>query len=131
MWNRRHRLLRRLAAGLVFAALVVPAAQARVPEGTGSGSSSPQAAVADFKGYGYYEGTQVGVGRQDAAVRPDDVSARFTPEAGAPQVVAAPSAGFDWSDAGIGAGSALSLVLLALGAALATRYAARKSLAGA
>ena len=152
MWNRRHRWIRRFAAGLAFAALVVPTAQARIVEDTGIGvsSSSP---VADFKGYGYYEGTPVAVDGQNVAVRPDDrgvrftpqpsspqvvVSARpddradrFTPEAGNPQVIAAPSTGFDWSDAGIGAGSALGLMLLALGAALATRQAGRKSLAGA
>ena len=39
-----------------------------------------------------------------------------------PQVV---SAGFDWKDAGIGAGLALALVLLGLGAALASRHVGR------
>jgi hypothetical protein len=129
MWNRRHRFIRRLAAGLAFAAVVVPTAQARVVEGTGIGSSARQEVVADFKGYGYYQGTPVG--QQSTLVRPDDRSVRFTPEAGNPQIVAAPSEGFDWSDAGIGAGSALGIMLLALGAALATRSAGRKSLANA
>ena len=41
---------------------------------------------------------------------------------GEPQVV---SAGFDWKDAGIGAGLALALVLLGLGAALASRHVGR------
>jgi hypothetical protein len=39
-----------------------------------------------------------------------------------PQVV---SAGFDWKDAGIGAGLALALVLLGGGAALASRHFGR------
>ena len=41
---------------------------------------------------------------------------------GEPQVVAA---GFDWKDAGIGAGLALALVLLGVGAALASRQVGR------
>ena len=41
---------------------------------------------------------------------------------GEPQVVAA---GFDWKDAGVGAGLALALVLLAGGAALASRHVGR------
>ena len=41
---------------------------------------------------------------------------------GEPQVV---SAGFDWKDAGIGAGLAFALVLLGLGAALASRHVGR------
>ena len=41
---------------------------------------------------------------------------------GEPQVV---SAGFDWKDAGIGAGLALALVLLGVGAALVSRHAGR------
>jgi len=45
---------------------------------------------------------------------------------GEPQAVAA---GFDWKDAGIGAGLALALVLLGGGAALATRHAGREQTA--
>ena len=41
---------------------------------------------------------------------------------GDPQVV---SAGFDWKDAGIGAGLALVLVLLGVGAALTSRHVGR------
>ena len=41
---------------------------------------------------------------------------------GEPQVV---SAGFDWKDAGIGAGLALALVLLGGGAAIASRRVGR------
>ena len=45
---------------------------------------------------------------------------------GEPQVV---SAGFNWKDAGIGAGLALALVLLGGGAALATRHSGREQTA--
>jgi hypothetical protein len=145
MWNRRHRFIRRLAAGLAFAAVVVPTAQARVVEGTGIGSSARQEVVADFKGYGYYEGTStaasdgqlyrqspgVPVSEQNPSVAADDRADRVTPEAGNPQVVAAPAVGFDWSDAGIGAGAAVGALLLALGAALAAGRVGRKALAGA
>jgi hypothetical protein len=148
MWNRRHRWIRRLAAGLAFAALVVPTAQAKIVDDSGIGTSG-QPPVA-YDGYGYQQSSGVPVDQQSppvvivgdwglasqadtgqVAVRPDDRSVRFTPEAGNPQVVAAPSSGFDWSDAGIGAGSAVGLMLLALGAALATRHSGRKELAGA
>ncbi|HEX2506156.1 MAG TPA: hypothetical protein VHK22_08130 [Gaiellaceae bacterium] len=142
MWNRRHRWIRRFAAGLAFAALAVPTAQAKIVEDSGIAAESPQV-VADFKGYGYYQGTpapasdQSGIYRQSPGVpaseqapaRPDDRSVRFTPEAGNPEVVVV-STGFDWSDAGIGAGIAVGLMLLALGAAVATRHTGQKGLAG-
>jgi hypothetical protein len=128
MWNRRHRWIRRFAAGLAFAALAVPTAQAGIVED--SGVVAPrQEVVADFKGNGYYTGTPVGI-EAGAPVLPDDRAVRFTPEAGNPDVVAS-SGSFDWSDAAIGGGSTLALMLLALGAAYATRNGARKSLAGA
>jgi hypothetical protein len=49
-----------------------------------------------------------------------------TRSVGSPQAV---STGFDWSDAGIGAGLALGLILLAFGAALATRHLGREQTA--
>lgn len=169
MWNRRHRWLRRFAAGLAFAALAVPTAQAGIVEDTGIGVSGGQQAT-DYNGYGYQQSPGVPLGKQGVLVNPDDRADRitpgnphnfgivnpddradritpgnpqvhvvvtpddradrFTPEAGNPQVVASPSSGFDWSDAGIGAGMAVGLMLLALGAALATRRVGRKTLAG-
>jgi hypothetical protein len=67
------------------------------------------------------------------SVSPCSSIARRTRASGGelPQVVVEPSTGFAWSDAGIGAGMAVGLMLLALGAALATRHASRKALAGA
>jgi hypothetical protein len=149
MWNRRHRWIRRFAAGLAFAALAVPTAQAGIVEDTGIGVSGGQQAT-EYNGYGYQQSPGVPLGKQrvlvnpddradritpgnpqvHVVVTPDDRADRFTPEAGNPQVVASPSSGFDWSDAGIGAGTAVGLMLLALGAALATRHVGRKTLAG-
>jgi hypothetical protein len=167
MWNRRHWWLRRFAAGLAFAGLVVvPTAQAHHLQISGGGSGAQSSA--DYNGYGYQQSPGVPLADQnnlgDArsfmatptqvntdivrpddrsvrispqpvdstnVIRPDDRGVRFTPSGGElPQVVAEPSTGFDWSDAGIGAGTALGLMLLALGAALATRHVNRKSLAG-
>jgi hypothetical protein len=185
MWNRRHRWLRRLAAGFAFAGLVVPAAaqahHLEISGGSGSGS------FVKYDGYGYRQSPGVPLDQQvadsgirffdggayvsqpqvvdsgirffdrgqyvaETSIRPDDRAVRITPQpvdatnvarpddrgerlspsdGELPQVVAEPSTGFDWSDAGIGAGMAVGLMLLALGAALATRHASRKSLAGA
>ncbi len=101
MWNRRHRWIRRFAAGLAFAALVVPTAQARIVEDPG------------------------------IAVEPQQVVVDPAPKGGSPQVVAAPSTGMDWTDAGIGAGIAVGLMLLVLGTARGARHVGRKSLASA
>jgi hypothetical protein len=186
MWNRRHRWLRRLAASLAFAGLVIPTA-AQAHHLDISGGSSAQSS-GEYNGYGYQQspgvpladqnnlgeawsfmanpsGATANVVRPDdravrispqpvestnivrpddravrvspqpvesTVVRPDDRGVRFTPSGGElPQVVAEPSTGFDWSDAGIGAGMAFGLMLLALGALLATRHANKKALAGA
>jgi hypothetical protein len=43
----------------------------------------------------------------------------------APQVVSNPSGGFDWGDAGIGAGTVFAAVLLGAGAVLASRHVGR------
>ena len=143
MWNRRHRWIGRLAVGLAFAAVAVPTAQARIVEDSGIAVQGREV-VADFKGYGYYKGTPTGaseghlyrqspgvpLSEQSPSVLPDDRAVRVT-EPGNPQLVAVPATGFDWSDAGIGAGTAVGVLLLALGAALATRHVGRKSLAGA
>jgi hypothetical protein len=155
MWNRRHRWLRRLAAGLAFAGLVVvPTAQAHHLQVSGGGSSSQLGFTSDVAVRPDDRAVRISPQPVDSTsvvrpddravrvspqpvdstnvVRPDDRGVRFTPSGGElPQVVAEPSTGFDWGDAGIGAGTALGLMLLALGAALATRHANRKALAGA
>jgi hypothetical protein len=173
MWNRRHRWLRRLAAGFAFAGLVVPTAAQADPINFAKDGVNALPSV-EYNGYGYQQSPGVPVDQQpfvgsavvrpddravrispqpiestvirpddravrvspqpieSTVVRPDDRGVRFTPSGGElPQVVAEPSTGFNWSDAGIGAGVALGLMLLALGAVLATRHASKKALAGA
>jgi hypothetical protein len=130
----RTRLLRRLALGLAVVAVAAPGAQARIEK---AGVAQPERA---------------------GAVRPDDRATRFTPAAKvdplvlrhdnpadfprgleplvgsegygiAPVQIVSASDSFDWSDAGIGAGSLFGLVLLASGAALAVRRSNRTATA--
>jgi hypothetical protein len=126
MRNRRRTwLLRRLVLGLAVAAVAVPTAQARPDEGGASSGSeqfvqgvtdfpssvmNPSARGADYSQFAYRRALP-----QDYGVRTIQVAER-------------PS-GFDWSDAGVGAGSALVLVLLAGGASLATRHLNRPTTA--
>jgi hypothetical protein len=146
MWNRRHRWIRRLTGGLAFAVLVVPtAAQGRIVEDTGvvvsaarpddrsvrftpQGEAPVFAARPDDRSVRFTPQGEAPV----FAARPDDRSIRFTPQGEAPVVFAAPSDGFNWGDAGIGAGIGLGAALLALGAAAVTRrHGGRGTLAGA
>lgn len=53
------------------------------------------------------------------------------PQAPRPTVVPAPSGGFDWGDAGVGAAGTLSLLLFAGGSLLVVRQTRRTGLAGA
>ncbi len=150
MFRKRHQWIRSLTVGLAFAAIAVPTAQARIVEDTGIAPSSQPSAdyngygyqhgpgvpvdqQADYNGSGYQHGPGVPVDQQISIVRPDDRAARFSPGGREqPQVVAAPSTGFSWGDAGIGAGTAAGLVLLVVGAGLASRRLGRgKALAGA
>ncbi len=75
--------------------------------------------------YAVNSGDQIEVVRAQPRATPSDKIefVRTQPRSiGEPQVV---SAGFDWKDAGIGAGLALALVLLGGGAALASRRVGR------
>jgi hypothetical protein len=149
--RKRNWLIKRIALGFAVAAFAAPVAQASVDEGTGSQANAPQIV---HKGP---QGAIAGVSAEKFVVRRDGVQVvRVRPRSsstprvqqpsisepriepriefirthprsiGEPQVVAA---GFDWKDAGIGAGVALALVLLGGGAALAARHAGREQTA--
>jgi hypothetical protein len=152
--RRRNWLIKRIALGFAVAAFVAPVAQARVDEGIqGQPNSSAevirssdyQPFVTDFPSYANVvdAADYVGIPRatpMDYAISRGDLIevVRSTPNAtssdkiefvrtqprsiGEPQVVAV---GFDWKDAGIGAGLALALVLLGGGAVLASRHVGR------
>jgi hypothetical protein len=151
--RRRNWLVKRIALGFAVAAIVAPVAQARVDEGIqGQPNSSAEIIkssdykpfVTDFPSYAnVVDAADYGMPRptaMDYAISRGDLIevVRSTPNAtssdkiefvrtqprsiGEPQVVAV---GFDWKDAGIGAGLALALVLLGGGVALATRHVGR------
>jgi hypothetical protein len=135
--ERRIRTLRRFVLGLAIAAVVVPAAQARVDElGTGAKGSNAGSAVlqGDDKVilpsggdstvlvHGDDKVIAPGGGDSTVLVHGDD---KVIAPAGDPTAVpvadpSSPST-FDWRDAFVGAGVALALMLLAGGAALSTR----------
>lgn len=143
--RRRNWIIKRIALGLAVAAVAAPAAQAQLDEGSSLKGESYQAFVTDFPSlktsvkvgeygmprampsdYAATRGDQIEVIRsQPRNVSSDRIEfVRTQPRSvGQPQLVAAP--GFDWGDAGVGAGIALALVLLAGGATVATRHTGR------
>jgi hypothetical protein len=143
--NRRGNwFIKRIALGLAIAAVAAPVAQAKVDEGSSVQANGYQAFATDFPSYAnVVDASDYGMPRPtatDYAISRGDLIevVRSTPNGtpsdkiefvrsqprsiGEPQVV---SAGFDWKDAGIGAGLALALVLLGGGAALASRHVGR------
>ncbi len=98
-----RRIVRRLGLALAVAAVVAPSAQAVRPVGD--------------------SGSLVGLQGTNTRVRRDEprgyapINTRVRPDLPPPsRVVVASSSGFDWSDAGIGAG--LTFALLGFGAAI-------------
>ena len=152
--RRRNWFIKRIALGFAVAAFAAPVAQASVEnlgwpgvnpsDYAGAQTSDYQAFVTDFPSYAnVVDGSDYGMPRatpKDYAISRGDLIevVRSTPNGtssdkiefvrtqprsiGEPQVVAA---GFDWKDAGVGAGLALALVLLGGGAALASRHVGR------
>jgi hypothetical protein len=142
--RRRNWFIKRIALGLAVAAVAAPVAQAKVDEGSSVQANGYQAFATDFPSYAnVVDASDYGMPRPtatDYAISRGDLIevVRSTPNGtssdkiefvrtqprsiGEPQVV---SAGFDWKDAGIGAGLALALVLLGAGAALASRHVGR------
>ena len=146
--RKRNWLIKRIALGFAVAAFAAPVAQAGVDQGIGvlpsSSTSAYEPFATDFPSYAnVVDASDYGMPRPtatDYAISRGDLIevVRSTPNGtpsdkiefvrtqprsiGEPQVV---SAGFDWKDAGIGAGLALALVLLGGGAALASRHLGR------
>jgi hypothetical protein len=142
--RRRNWFIKRIALGLAIAAVAAPVAQAKVDEGSSVQANGYQAFATDFPSnanvvdasdygmprptamdYAISRGDLIEVVRSTPNGTPSDKIefVRSQPRSiGEPQVV---SAGFDWKDAGIGAGLALALVLLGGGAALASRHVGR------
>jgi hypothetical protein len=140
MRNRRRTwFLKRLALGVAVAAIAAPAAQA-YPD-----LASQSALRVESQSALRVEGTvcvpKWGC-RASGPIRPDDRAVRGVPATSErlpvraddkvlnleptvgvePVQVASKADGFDWSDAGVGAGLAFGLMLLAAGATLGTRH---------
>jgi hypothetical protein len=137
--RRRNWFIKRIALGFAVAAIAAPVAHARVDEGIPGQPNAPKIVKAPHSvmppaprdsrtlipcvpACGHEELISQSLVDEyaDHFVRGAETSAVSTP-----QVVS--SSGFDWGDAGIGAG--LALVLLAGGAALATRHLGREQTA--
>jgi hypothetical protein len=146
-FRRRNWILRRFALAFAVAAVAAPTAQARIDEQGGAKASADKqfiAGVTDFPKANTsvkIGGTPVGMpaaglndylrsrdGVENVRVEPRSTArdfdgienVRVEPRTvDSPSLVASP--GFDWSDAGIGAGVALLLVALGGGALLASR----------
>jgi hypothetical protein len=143
-------MLRRIVLGFALVALAIPAGQAKaVPDAGGSYENNFVPFVTDFPKYDTSvqagSGTPVGVphaglnhylqsrdGVELVRLQPRSTlrdldtieQVRVSPrEISAPQVIASP--GFDWSDAGVGAGLIAGLVLLGGAAYFATRHLGR------
>ena len=162
---RRNRRIRRFVVALAVAAVMAPAAQARVDEAGASDGAAAAAAVRpdDLALRPGPTGSvaQLAIRPDDLALRPgpigsvaqlamrpDDLALRpgthlqptgdvnygqFAYRRALPQdygvrtiQVAGTADGFDWSDAGIGAGSLFGVLFFVSGAALLTRHVARQ-----
>jgi hypothetical protein len=152
--RRKNRFLRRLVLGLAVAAVAVPVAQARPDEGGLQGNSVTSApnglpTRADDKvGIGLPNGLvahpdnradRSGPGYEptiDAVYRQSEYRGILPSDYGLPNTIAKPTVvvadrpdGFDWGDAGIGAGTLFAVVLLAGGGVLVTRHLNRAATA--
>ena len=133
--ERRIRILRRFVLGLAVAALVAPAAQARVDQLGGGAESIAGAAVTQGEEKGDYPalgdsivytvaGYPLALQIRDAqqALIHSEYKGDYPAPGGSTPVggLSSPST-FDWGDALVGAGAAFGLMLLAGGSALGMR----------
>jgi hypothetical protein len=132
MRKRRTSLLRRLALGLAVAALVAPAAQARSDEGgTQARGSGYVPFVTDFPKQSVETYVPFLTDFPQPSAAPTDAGVPVgVPDPGPqPAPVAAEPGGFSWGDGLIGFSVGLGIVLLALGAVVATRHLGRPATA--
>jgi hypothetical protein len=127
---RKRRVFRRLVLGLAVAAVSVPSAQAQLHE-----------REATEAGYGYVRSSAGYPAPRDwPGVNPNAAPNEARPRSGPLHVpgprhvdpsnqVASNPDGFDWGDAGIGAGTLFAVVLLAAGGVLVIRHLNRAATA--
>jgi hypothetical protein len=137
--RRRNWFIKRIALGFAVAALIAPAAaQARVDEGGKGQPNSANEVVVKAGDYGMprampndyalQSGDAIEVARthERNAVRDGDLieNVRLAPRSvSTPELVSSP--GFNWGDAGIGAGLIFGLVLAGGAAFYGTRHLGR------
>ena len=151
MRNRRKtRLLRGLVLGLAVALAAVPLAQAHHAEGAKRQAFVPPTAIdelaAEWQGYvagatrtseqlelaaetrAYVAGAAPTSEQLELAAEWQGYVAGAAPLTPQPtQVGTNPSDGFNWGDAGLGAGTVFAVMLLGAGALLATRQLGRRA----
>jgi hypothetical protein len=127
--RRRNWLIRCLGVGLVVLAVGAPVAQARVDGSTGwsgarseqalSGAAAQEALRSNWLGVVQPSTTAQDVLRSNwLGIAQPRVASDTSP---APTQIVGRSDGFDWGDAGIGAGTALAVMLLAAGGITGSR----------
>jgi hypothetical protein len=144
----RHRLARSAALGLALAALAASTASANTVDlrsraGTSSLAGTTSAAPrqdlrsADARDAARSADARQGQPQQDLRSPDTRDLAEGRGTFSAPEVTvvkvtepAPPGAGIDWGDAGIGAGTMLGLILLALGSSLAVVHRRQSAAAG-
>jgi hypothetical protein len=133
--RRKNWIIKRIALGFAVAALVAPAAaQARVDEGINGQpnkaselvvkvgpSGMPAAGLNDY--LSARDGIEVVRTQPRNTVSADIENVRLNPRGSGSVVEASPT--FDWSDAGIGAGLAMALLLAGAAAFVGTRHLGR------
>jgi hypothetical protein len=112
MFRHNERFSRWLAAAIAAAALTVPATSAAYPDYLNPDNGGP--GIESYRGQPGYQDLRNPDSRAPSnPAQTGEVSGTSTP----PLIATEP--GFDWGDAGIGAGSVLALVLIALAAMFA------------
>jgi hypothetical protein len=131
-------MLKRIVLGFALVALVVPAGRAKAVPDAGRTYEPAKVEIGTPAGLNDYNGIELARLQPRSSVRADIEVVRLQPrstlrntdmiekvrvsprEVSTPQVVASP--GIDWSDAAIGAGLAIGLMLLAGAAFYSTRH---------
>jgi hypothetical protein len=115
MIRNTHRLPKQLAAAIAVVALAVPATSA------GYSYAAKDAALdAQRQQPGYVDHRSADA--QDSAIDAERGISRTTLSPSPPKATQVSNSGFDWGDAGIGAGSAVGLLLVTLSGVLVVAH---------
>jgi hypothetical protein len=118
-----RRLRRLLIPPLAFAAIAVPAAPAGIPPGRDAVSSEPVS-----KGENYYAAGRNAVSSEPVIKGENYYAPGLSAQSPAAAAAISTSTGFQWGDAGIGAGGALAFVLVGGGMLVLRRHRGHPSI---